>query len=50
MLAAAAAHHFLGDETASSDEIANSMEQSEDMPAERHRRFWVKFFLKVMND
>ena len=50
MLAAAAAHHFLGDDVA--DETAssadNSMEQSENMPEERERRFWVILFLKVM--
>ena len=28
----------------------NLMEQSENMPAERQRRFWVRFFLKVMNE
>ena len=37
-----------------SDEVAspadNSMEQSENMPEERQRRFWVIFFLKVMNE
>merc|ERR1712226_684125 len=42
MLAAAAAHHFLGDDVA--DETASpadfSMEQSENMPEERQRRFW----------
>ena len=45
MLAAGLAHHFLGEETASPDEIAspadNSMEESENMPEERQRRFWV---------
>ena len=47
MLAAAAAHHFLGDDVA--DETASpadfSMEQSENMPEERQRRFWVRFFI-----
>merc|ERR1719454_1396766 len=42
MLAAAAAHHFLGNDVA--DETASpadfSMEQSENMPEERQRRFW----------
>merc|ERR1712226_1519193 len=42
MLAAAAAHHFLGDDVA--DETASpadfSMEQSENMPEERERLFW----------
>ena len=28
----------------------NLMEQSENMPVERQRRFWVRFFLKVMNE
>ena len=52
MLAAAAAHHFLGDDVA--DDTAspadNSMEQSENMHDERQRRFWVRVFLKVMNE
>ena len=46
-LAANAAHaaidHYVGDETDS------PAEQSENMPEERERRFWVRFFLKVMN-
>ena len=51
-LAANAAHaainHYVGDEADSPAD--NSLEQSENMPEERHRRFWVRFFLKVMND
>ena len=45
--ASALAKHFLGDEVASSDEVADSMEQSEDMPVEqpRQRRFWVRLFI-----
>ena len=45
-------HHFLGDDVA--DETAssadNSMKQSENMPKERERRFWVRLFLKVMSE
>ena len=39
MLAAGLASHFLGEETASPAD--NSMEESENMPEERQRRFWV---------
>ena len=31
------------------DENSAPAEQSENMPEERERRFWVRFFLKVMN-
>jgi len=40
--AGALAHHLLGEETESPAD--NSMEQSENMPEERQRRFWVRLF------
>ena len=47
-MAAHAAHaaidHYVGDETDS------PAEQSENMPEERERRFWVRFFLYVINE
>ena len=47
-LAANAAHavinHYVGDETDS------PAEQSENMPEERERRFWVRFVLYVINE
>ena len=47
-MAAHAAHaaidHYVGDETDS------PAEQSENMPEERERRFWVRFVLYIINE